>query len=334
MTRPSSARSLLLPLVPLYRFALALRELRLGSKLEPVRRLRFPVVSIGSLSAGGSGKTPLTIALAQALTQRRMSVDVLSRGYGRKSQTAIRVHPNGAAEEFGDEPLLIAAESGVPVYVAAQRYQAGLLAERSSADSISGVHLLDDGFQHRQLHRDVDILMLDGRDWHDHLLPAGNLREPLKALHRATILVIPASDLDLEAKLKASGWQGPIWRVHRRMEVPHIAGPVVAFCGIARSEQFFAGLDAAGLHLASRIAFADHHHYKAHDLDCIQDAARSIGATAIVTTEKDRVRLGKLGESLSLKTARLRIEIENESEVVKRLGDRLANPHMRNSSHH
>ena len=331
MTRPSSARSLLLPLVPLYRFALALRELRLGSKLEPVRRLRFPVVSIGSLSAGGSGKTPLTIALAQALTQRRMSVDVLSRGYGRKSQTAIRVHPNGAAEEFGDEPLLIAAESGVPVYVAAQRYQAGLLAERSSADSISGVHLLDDGFQHRQLHRDVDILMLDGRDWHDHLLPAGNLREPLKALHRATILVIPASDLDLEAKLKASGWQGPIWRVHRRMEVPHIAGPVVAFCGIARSEQFFAGLEAAGLHVASRIAFADHHHYKAHDLDCIQDVARSIGATAVVTTEKDRVRLGRLGASLSLKTARLRIEIENESAAVSWLEDRLANSPVRNS---
>ena len=331
MRQPSSARSLLLPLVPLYRFALALRELLLGSKLEPVRRLRFPVVSIGSLSAGGSGKTPLTIALAQALTRRGLNVDVLSRGYGRQSQTAIRVNPNGASEEFGDEPLLIAAESGVPVYVAAQRYDAGLLAERSSADSSSGVHLLDDGFQHRQLHRDVDILLLDGRDWQDHLLPAGTLREPIKALRRATILVIPASDLDLEAKLKASGWQGPIWRVHRRMEVPHIAGPVVAFCGIARSEQFFAGLEAAGLHLASRIAFADHHHYKAHDLDCIQDAVRSISATAIVTTEKDRVRLGKLGESLSLKTARLRIEIENESAAVSWLEDRLANSSIRNS---
>ncbi|HZL50377.1 MAG TPA: tetraacyldisaccharide 4'-kinase [Terracidiphilus sp.] len=331
MRQPSSARSLLLPLVPLYRFALALRELRLGSKLEQVRRLRFPVVSIGSLSAGGSGKTPLTIALAQALTQRRMSVDVLSRGYGRKSQTAIRVNPNGAAEEFGDEPLLIAAESGVPVYVAAQRYDAGLLAERSSADSSSGVHLLDDGFQHRQLYRDVDILLLDGRDWHDHLLPAGNLREPIKSLHRATVLVIPDSDPEPEAKLKAAGWQGPIWRVHRRMEVPHIAGPVVAFCGIARSEQFFAGLEAAGLHVASRIAFADHHHYKAHDLDCIQDAARSIGATAVVTTEKDRVRLGRLGASLSLKTARLRIEIENESAAVSWLEDRLANSPVRNS---
>ena len=90
MTRVSSARRLLLPLVPLYRLGLGLRELRLGSSLEPVRRLRFPVVSIGSLSAGGSGKTPLTIALAQALTQRGLQVDVLSRGYGRKSQAALQ----------------------------------------------------------------------------------------------------------------------------------------------------------------------------------------------------------------------------------------------------
>jgi tetraacyldisaccharide 4'-kinase len=324
MTQTSSARRLLLPLVPLYRFALALRELRLGGKLEPIRRLRFPVVSVGGLSAGGSGKTPLTIALAQALTRRGMSVDVLSRGYGRRSRGAQRVDSNGNSEEFGDEPLLIAAESGVPVYVAAQRYEAGLMAEHNSSDLPHGVHLLDDGFQHRQLHRDVDILLLDGRDLDDHLLPAGNLREPLKALHRATILAIPASEPELEAKLKASGWQGPIWRVHRRMEIAHIAGPVIAFCGIARSGQFFAGLEAAGLHLASRIAFADHHHYKAHDLDCIRDAARSISAAAIVTTEKDRVRLGKLGESLSLKTARLRIEIEDEGAVVRWLEDRMA----------
>ena len=125
----SAARRLLLPLVPLYRLALALREVRLGSRLEPVRRLRFPVVSIGSLSAGGSGKTPLTIALAQALTRRGLRVDVLSRGYGRRSEAALRVDPNGAAEDFGDEPLLIAREAGVPVYVAPQRYRAGLMAE-------------------------------------------------------------------------------------------------------------------------------------------------------------------------------------------------------------
>jgi tetraacyldisaccharide 4'-kinase len=316
MTRATSARGLLLPLVPLYRLALALRELRLGSGLEPVRRLRFPVVSVGSLSVGGSGKTPLTIALAQALTRRGLSVDVLSRGYGRRSKEALRVDPNGAAEEYGDEPLLIAREADVPVYVAVQRYEAGLLAEAALRDSNGRVvHLLDDGFQHRQLDRDVNILLMDSRDWQDHLLPAGNLREPLAAMRRASVIAIPAEDVELEIVLKAAGWRGQVWRLRRRMEVPPVDGPVVAFCGIARSEQFFAGLAEAGLHLASRIAFADHHHYKTHDLDCIRDAARSTGAKAVFTTEKDRVRLGKLGESLPLQTARLRIEIENEAEA-------------------
>jgi tetraacyldisaccharide 4'-kinase len=325
MTQPSSARSLLLPLTPLYRLALFLRELRLSSGLEPVRRLRFPVVSIGSLSAGGSGKTPLTIALAQALTIRGISVDVLSRGYGRRSRAALRVDPKGAAEDFGDEPLLIARDSDAPVYVAAQRYEAGSMAEAAlSQPKVPVVHLLDDGFQHRQLHRDVNILLLDDRDLQDHLLPAGNLREPLSAMHRATVIAIPADDAGMEAKLKTSGWQGPIWRLLRRMEVPLTDGPVVAFCGIARSDQFFAGLESAGLHLASRIAFADHHLYKVHDLDCIKDAARSTGAGSVFTTEKDRVRLGKLSESLPLKTATLHIEIENEEEAIdgllKRLG--------------
>jgi tetraacyldisaccharide 4'-kinase len=279
--------------------------------------LRFPVVSIGSLSAGGAGKTPLTIALAQALTRRGLHVDVLSRGYGRKSQEALRVDANGSAEDFGDEPLLIARDSDVPVYVASQRYEAGLIAEAALPDSGSRcLHLLDDGFQHRQLHRDLDILLLDGRDFRDHLLPAGNLREPIGAIRRASVLAIPEKEPVLEAKLKDAGWYGPIWRLRRRMDVPQIDGPVVAFCGIARSDQFFAGLEAAGLHLASRIAFPDHHPYKPHDLDCIRDAVRSIGATAVVTTEKDRVRLGKLGESLPLETARLRIEIENEAGAV------------------
>jgi len=321
MTRSSSARRLLLPLVPVYGLGLALRELRLRSRIEQVRRLRFPVVSIGSLSAGGSGKTPLAIALAQALTRRGVHVDVLSRGYGRKNKAALRVDPNGSAEEFGDEPLLIAREAGVHVYVAAQRYDAGQLAEAAMDDSTGPrVHLLDDGFQHRQLERDVNILLMDSVDLHDHLLPAGNLREPFSAIRRATVIAIPADDGAVEARLNTAGWRGPVWRLHRCMEVPPIEGPIVAFCGIARSEQFFAGLEAAGLHLASRIAFPDHHIYKVHDLDCVRDAVRSIGATAVITTEKDRVRLGGLGESLALRTVRLRTEIENEDEAIAGLG--------------
>ena len=316
-----SARRFLLPLTPIYRAALALRELRLRSGLEPVRHLQNPVISIGSLSAGGSGKTPLTITLAQALNSRGIHVDVLSRGYGRSSTAVLRVDPNGEAENFGDEPLLIARASGAGVYVAAQRYEAGLMAEAAPSDpTASAVHLLDDGFQHRQLHRDLNILILDSHDLRDHLLPAGNLREPISASCRAEVIAIPAEDDDTEARLTHLKWHGQVWRLNRRIEVPSVAGPVVAFCGIARSDQFFAGLKARGLHLASHIAFADHHHFDQHDLDCILGAARSINAAAFITTEKDHVRLGKLAASFPattpLKTARLTIEIEDQDAAM------------------
>ncbi|MGD0520353.1 MAG: tetraacyldisaccharide 4'-kinase [Terracidiphilus sp.] len=328
MSKPFSPRKLLLPLVPAYRLALLLREWRLGTRLEPVRRLRWPVVSIGNLSTGGAGKTPLTIALAKALERRGLRVDVLSRGYGRGSQHAARVDPDGTTEEFGDEPLLIARETGVPVYVAGQRYEAGLLAESErSADFRFGLHLLDDGFQHRQLARDADILLLDRQDWTGSLLPAGNLREPLKAMRRASVLAIPANDTELEATLRAWGWEGPIWRLHRKMEVPFIDGSVAAFCGIARPEPFFTGLEAAGLRIAARLAFPDHHRYTAADLNRLITAAQKTGAAALITTAKDFIRLGTLSaalpDSLPLKTAGLRIVIEHEDEAIEWLEDRL-----------
>lgn len=368
-----SLRTLLLPFTPLYRLGLAIREGGLRAGREPIRRLRWPVISIGNLSTGGAGKTPLTIALAQALTGRGVQVDVLSRGYGRRSALPLLVNLNGTAEEFGDEPLVIAREAGVPVYVAAERYEAGLLAEADhaalkghefsrseDANALKGhdfepalslskgaesspksegalapegsppllIHLLDDGFQHRQLARDVDILLLNRRDWRDHLLPAGNLREPRRALRRAHVIALPAHDPELEAKLEAYGWTGPVWRLRRRMQVPPLAGPVIAFCGIAHSQQFFAGLEDAGLHLASRVAFADHHPYADHDIDCLLDAARSVHAAALVTTEKDLARLGKLAgripEALPLVTAKLSIEIEDEAAAIDWLFARLA----------
>jgi tetraacyldisaccharide 4'-kinase len=323
-------RPRLLPLVPLYRLALAARELRLRSGLEPVRRLRYPVISIGNLSTGGSGKTPLTIALAKALTARGFQVDVLSRGYGRQSSLAARVRPDGSAEEFGDEPLLIARETGLPVYVARQRFDAGQLAEADSPTTSNDhgpkVHILDDGFQHRQLHRDANILLLDRRDWLDRLLPAGNLREPLKTIHRATVLAIPADDPQFESDLKTYGWSGPIWRLTRTMDVPSINGPVAAFCGIARPEQFFAGLEAAGLQLSARTAFPDHHRYTAGDLAPLASRARAAGATALLTTQKDLVRLGSVPVDLPLKTARLTTQIHHADEVIDGLLAQLPPP--------
>ncbi|MGH9562273.1 MAG: tetraacyldisaccharide 4'-kinase, partial [Terracidiphilus sp.] len=329
MTR--AARPLLRPLVPAYRLALGLREMQLRTGLKPVRRLRWPVVSIGNLSAGGAGKTPLTIALAKALAARGVHVDVLSRGYGRRSRSArpLLVETSGTAQEFGDEPLVIAREAQVPVYVAAERFEAGKLADGASeqanepASQQTRVHLLDDGFQHRQLHRDVNILLLSSSDLADHLLPAGNLREPLHAAERADAIVIPAEEPEVAAWIRSQGWQKTIWLLRRKMDVPQIDGPVVAFCGIARPEQFFAGLERAGLNISARFAFPDHHRYTARDLEHIATEARKASASALVTTEKDRVRLDALVPNLPVITVPLRTEIEDEASAVDWLMHRL-----------
>lgn len=329
-------RPMLLPLVPLYAAGLALREMRLERGWEPVRRLKYPVISIGNLSTGGSGKTPLTITLAKLLAARGLHVDVLSRGYGRHSAVPLRVDPEGSAEQFGDEPLLIAGEARAPVYVAAERYDAGRIAEDEftkqggelARGQIPLVHILDDGFQHRQLGRDVDILLLSRDDWQDHLLPAGNLREGISAAKRASVIAIPASDSGFEAELRAWGWTGAVWRVSRRMEIPEIVGPIAAFCGIAKPDQFFAGLEAAGMKLAARITFADHHRFDRGDVERLVARARAAGAATLITTQKDEVRLGNLAAALpasvSLRTARLVFSIEDESQACEWLVERLS----------
>ena len=348
MNTHSPARRLLFPLTPLYRLALAVRELKLRRGWERVLRLKFPVIGIGNLATGGAGKTPFAIMLARAFASRGCAVDILSRGYGRRSVAPALVRPDGTPEEFGDEPLLMAHQAGVPVYVGRQRYEAGCMAEtkpgcpllatpfaarvgdhdsepadlpgaRGQQQSPS-LHILDDAFQHRQLHRDVDILLLNREDWNDRLLPAGNLREPLQAAKRADVIAIPCDDPGLEPELRAWGWNGPLWRLRRRMEVPRVEGPVLAFCGIARPDQFFAGLEAAGLRVAKRVAFRDHQRYTLSDVDKLQAAAKTAGASALVTTAKDEIRLRALRVAnrldVPILTAGLTVEIQDESAAL------------------
>lgn len=324
MSFSSGFRRALAPLVPLYRTGLARRERRLADGREPVRKLSFPVISIGNLSTGGAGKTPLTIALARTLKARGVQVDVLSRGYGRSGRAVGRVRLDGAAAEFGDEPLLIAREAEVPVYVSPQRFDAGVLAESELGSGKRGLHLLDDGFQHRQLAREIDIVLLNRQDWQDGLLPAGNLREERSALRRASVIALPSSDPELEIELRSWGWAGPVWKLRRRMEIPALRGPVVAFCGIARPEQFFEGLEAAGVQIARRLSFGDHHRYTPRDLHRLSRAAQVAGAGTLMTTEKDEVRLGALRPWLPLSTVGLRTEIEDEPGVVAWLMARIA----------
>ncbi|MFZ0746631.1 MAG: tetraacyldisaccharide 4'-kinase [Terracidiphilus sp.] len=329
-------RPWLAPLTPLYAAGVTLGNLRIDKGWKRTRTLAYPVISIGNLSSGGTGKTPFTIALARLLISKGFHVDVLSRGYGRQGKEPARVLAEGTATEFGDEPLLIAREAGVPVYVARQRYDAGLVAERDfikeggdfSPDPVPLVHLLDDGFQHRQLFRDIDIVLVNREDWNDALLPAGNLRETRQAARRAHVLAIPADDPAFEDEFKCWGWSGPVWRIHRRMDIPAVDGPVLAFCGIARPDQFFAGLEAAGVHIVVRHAFGDHHSYARADIEGMVASAREAGATALLTTEKDAIRLGSLvaafPPALPLRTSALTIQIDDERKALDWLEQKLA----------
>ncbi len=242
------SRAFLAPLSAIYGAAVATKNLAYENRWLTAK-LGWPVVSIGNLSVGGSGKTPLTIRLTELLTAAGIAIDVLSRGYGRISSATERVDPSGDAERFGDEPLLIARRTGMPVFVGASRYQAGLLAEADPIvpDERSGhpeahIHLLDDGFQHRQLARDVDIVVIHRSDFAERLLPAGRLREPLSALHRADFLALREEDADLEPRLHRLRVTAPIFWMQRSLTMPEqfpgTAAKVIAFCGIARPDSF------------------------------------------------------------------------------------------------
>lgn len=248
-----------------------------------VRRLQGPVVSIGNLSAGGSGKTPFVMALGELLQARGVAFDVLSRGYGRSSRGVAWVDPKGTAREFGDEPLLIARRLGVPVVVGEDRYQAGCAAERRYGPRL---HLLDDGFQHRQLARDFEIVLITPEDKDDQLLPAGRLREPLTALRRADAIVLtPGASPD------GLPFAGHVWRVTRGLRLPPVPARPVAFCGIARPQRFFRQLREAGVEPVAEIRFRDHHAYTAKDIAALRSLQRQSGADGFITTEKDAINL-------------------------------------------
>lgn len=314
--------SVLAPLTPLYAAAVAVKNRAYDRGWAGVRRLRWPVVSIGNLSVGGSGKTPLTIRLAELLRERGVTVGVLSRGYGRQSSAVERVDPTGTAEAFGDEPLLIARAAGVPVFVGASRYAAGRLAEESSAGP--GVHLLDDGFQHRSLARDVDLVVLHRSDFSGRLLPAGRLRERFASLRRAQVLVLRAEDEDLEHALRARGFEQPVWWMERRMEAPAVQR-VVAFCAIARAEEFFSGLRSLGVPIAGMRAWRDHHRYTESDAAELIELGRQHEAEAFLTTEKDHARLSpewlrRLETAAPVRTVRLTVRLRQEAAALEQLG--------------
>jgi tetraacyldisaccharide 4'-kinase len=309
---------LLAPLSLVYASVVRARNARFNR--TPPLKLRWPVVSIGNLSVGGAGKTPLVICLARLLQREGLAPDVLSRGYGRSRPTVERVDPAGSADQFGDEPLLIARSTGVPVYVGASRYQAGLLAESEIGGPV--VHLLDDGFQHRQLARDLDIVVIHRSDLQQRLLPAGRLREPLASLGRAGVIVLRHEDAELESALRAyTRPECRFWRVRRTLALQSALQRGVAFCAVARPSEFFAGLLSVGAELVEQVRFRDHHRYTMADIDRLAELGRRVGCDGFVTTAKDDVKLdaamrSRLNAVATLQTAALTVEVENEKAAL------------------
>jgi len=249
------------------------------------RQLQGAVVSVGNLSAGGSGKTPFVILLGGLLQARGIKFDVLSRGYGRSSKGVRLVDPAGLPQEFGDEPLLIARKLQVPVIVGEDRYEAGRFAESKFGAQL---HLLDDGFQHRALARDFDIVLVTPQDAGDRLFPAGRLREPLSALRRADAVVLAggalAESFPIERQL--------VWRVRRGIVPQNIVPRPVVFCGIARPQNFVLQLRAANIEPVAEALYRDHHAYSEKDIGELLELKQRSEAGGFVTTEKDAVNLG------------------------------------------
>ncbi len=327
-------RPWLLPLLPLYAAGVAWNDRRFTRHPERAKRLADPVVSIGSLSAGGAGKTPFVIALGEAIRRAGYGVDVLTRGHGRSLTGDLRVRPDGTADEFGDEPLLLARRLACPVYVARERFRAGEMAERDRRvrrdDRHLSLHLLDDGFQHRQLARAVDIVLLTAEDARDNLLPAGNLREPLHAIRRADVVVLRNEEAEgLQPVLDRifAGRDRPhIWHIRRRYAV--IEGQVsqrpLAFCGIARPDGFRASLRQLGIEPPRFVGLRDHQPYDAEAVSKLIQQAKSANADGFVTTAKDAVKIDDAIRRDLLQTGPLAVcdvsvQLEEESRCIEQM---------------
>ncbi len=283
------ARVILWPLSMLYAAIVKLRAWFYEKGILRTMRLHTPVISIGNLTLGGTGKTPMVIWLAERFLAHRKRVAVLTRGYkgtdGTSDEIALMKSRLGDRVQFGVGP---------------DRYTQGLRLEPSGVD----IFLLDDGFQHLPLARDVNILLMDSSRplAKDRLLPAGRLREPISAMSRADLLVFTRTETNPGTDNAIGKLQNyPVFAAQTRLlgfrklgagnqllPIPEIGpGPFYAFCGIGNPGAFIADLEHWGLSIAGKQAFADHHLYSDSEAAELLQAAHHAGAQALVTTEKD-----------------------------------------------
>lgn len=327
----------------LYGLGAGAKNLGYDLGLSKPKRLPAPVIGVGNLAVGGTGKTPLVMAIVQALQKLELPAAVLSRGYGGVGATATKgvtwVCRDGqtllGADVAGDEPLLLARRLQVPVAVGPERFVVGsaVLAELGPRVLVG-----DDLFQHRRLHRDLDIVCLDAADpMAGGLMPRGRLREPMTGLRRAHAVVLTRAG-DAEATAKTRAWLRSFWGTGPVLTCRHKIGglirhqgkavgpselkgrPVLAFCGLARPESFKAGLGEFGFQVNGIEAFPDHYPFTPEDMARLWQKTADLGAAALVCSEKDQVRLpAVLPPEMELWVTQLELEFDQGTNALEDL---------------
>jgi len=327
MNLPPAILIALLPLSWLYGEVVRIRTALYAHGWLKQKRLSVPVISVGNLTVGGTGKTPMVLWLAERFLAEGKRVGILSRGYRGSNGTS-------------DEIELLKSRLGASVVfgVGPDRYVEG---HRLESQQRIDVFLLDDGFQHLQLARDVDILLMDAsRDTgRDRLLPSGRLREPISAMARADVLVFTRTEAQFGASSAIERLsEYPVFAARTRLvgyrllgddvkvlDAAEIGeGPFFAFCGLGNPQAFFRDLEAWGVPVCDRTVFADHHRYMADDIRKLQQAAKDAAAKAFVTTEKDAQNLsGVRFEEYPVYVSVIEFEIASEEGFLAAIENKL-----------
>lgn len=273
-----------------------------------------PVICVGNATLGGAGKTPFALMLKKILGEKNIKVHFASRGFGGNLKGPVRVSADHTAIEVGDEPLLLAAEA--PTWIAKNRLD-GVRAAAKGADIV----IMDDGFQNPTVAKDFAILLADADDpcGNGRVFPAGPMREPFaRAAARADAIALIGEGDGVPVDV------APVFRARRRMTTDLAPQKIFAFCGIARAERFFSGLEAAGFTLAGARAFADHHPYAAEEISALMALAKKAGAQ-LMTTEKDFVRLPADARS-GVNFARLELTIDDAGGLYDLIAKKIGTP--------
>ena len=312
------------------------------------RRLNVPVISVGNLSMGGTGKTPFVLRLVELLKDRGRQPAILTRGYGRTSPVKSLVLGPGAAvssESTGDEPQIFLRSRAAPVGIGADRFETGTrLLRLFPADTI----VLDDAFQHVRLARDLDIVLIDGVNpfGGGEVFPVGRLREPPVGLARADAIVITRSNITdlvpaIERVVRQLNPTAPILHAHTQPDCwvesrgghLHAPGSIAfdrpgVFCGLGNPQSFRRTLEAMGITPVDFVEFEDHHRYTPSELRRMAAHFHARGATAVLTTEKDAVNLCDTADDqlarLPLYWLRIVMRLDREEELMEVIARRLA----------